>query len=148
MRTVNRIIAALLLVAVVPLWMISARFPATATTFPRFVLVVIAILAALILVKNFVPSRKRQVEGEGKQDLRCVARPLAAFTAGLAGVYLMSHFGFFPAMGVFAVLLFPALKVAKWQTYIMTLVALLIVTYIVFTILLGVPLTAGFAGQG
>ncbi len=148
MKSVNRIIAVSLLVAVVPLWVISARFPATAITFPRFVLVVIAILAALVLVKNLVPSRKRQVEGEGRQDLRCVARPLGAFTAGLAGVYLMSHFGFFPAMGVFAVLLFPVLKITSWQTYIMTVVALLIVTYIVFAILLGVPLTAGFAGQG
>jgi tripartite tricarboxylate transporter TctB family protein len=148
MKLVNIVIALLLLVAVVPLWVISARFPDTAIAFPRFVLVVIAILAASILVENLFPGRKRRVEGEGRQDLRCVARPLGAFTAGVAGVYLMSHFGFFPAMGAFAFLLFPVLKVISWRTYIMTVVALLIFTYIVFAILLGVPLTAGFGGQG
>ena len=148
MKSVNRVIAVLLLVAVVPLWVISARFPDTAIAFPRFVLVVIAVLAALILANNLIPGRKHRVEGEGRQDPGSVARPLGAFTAGAAGVYLMSRFGFFPAMVAFAAILVPVLSITNWRTYVMTVVALLIFTYIVFAILLGVPLTAGFGGQG
>ena len=148
MKLVNTIIAILLLLAVPLLWVVSARFPDTAIAFPRFVLVVIAILAALILIRSVIFRRKRDVEGEGKRELRSVVRPLGALAAAVAGVYLMSRFGFFPAMGAFALLLFPALNVTSRRTYFTTVVALLIFTYIVFTMLLGVPLTSGFGGQG
>ncbi len=148
MKLVNRLIAILLLLATIPLWIISARFPDTAIAFPRLFLALIAILAAIILVKNLFPGHKAKLEGEGKHEPGALGRPLAAFAAGCGGVYLMARFGFFPAMAVFAAVLVPVLSVARRRIYVVTLVALLIFTYIVFTLLLGVPLTAGFGGAG
>ena len=148
MKQVNQLIAILLLLAVAPLWIISARFPDTAIAFPRLFLALIAILAAVILVKNLIPGRRAKLEGEGKHDPRALGRPLAAFAAGCGSVYLMSRFGFFPAMLAFAAVLVPALGVARRRIYVVTLAALLVFTYIIFTLLLGVPLTAGSAGPG
>lgn len=148
MKLVNRLVAIFLLLAVIPLWIVSARFPDTAIAFPRLFLALIAILAAVILVKNLIPGRRAKLEGEGKRELGALARPLAAFAAGCGGVYLMSRFGFFPGMLAFAAVLIPALGVARRRIYVVTLAALLIFTYIVFTLLLGVPLTAGSGGPG
>jgi len=143
MPWINRMIAVSLMVGVIPLWRMADRFPEMGSVFPRVALVAVITLAAAMLAHSFMPGRARRVETEGTHDPRGIVRPLIGFAAGLGGVYLMRHLGFFPAMIAFVAVLFPVLGVENRRTYLMAIVAVLIGVYLVFVLLLGVPLTAG-----
>lgn len=143
MPWINRILALSLMAGVIPLWRMADRFPGMGAVFPRVTLAAVATLAAAMLARSVMSARVRRVETEGTRGPRGIVRPLVGFAVGLGGVYLMRHFGFFPAMIAFAAVLFPVLRVENRRIYLMAIVAVLIGIYLVFVLLLGVPLTAG-----
>lgn len=147
MPWVNRIIALSLLAGVIPLWMLAGPFPGTGATFPRVILAAVAMLAATLLLRSFIPAYAHRVETEGTRDPRGMLRPLAGFAAALGAVYLTGDLGFFPAITIFAAVLFPVLRVENRRVYLVAIVGLLIFVYLVFVLLLGVPLTAGRLAQ-
>jgi hypothetical protein len=69
-------------------------------------------------------------------------RPLAAFAATAAALVGASYIGFFPAMAVLLVLLWPILQVQNWEKYSIACILLLGFVYVVFVMILGVPLTS------
>lgn len=147
MPWVNRIIALSLLAGVIPLWTLADRFPGAGATFPRAILATVITLAATLLIRSVIPADAHRVETEGTRDPRGMLRPLAGFAAALGAVSLTGDLGFFPAMTIFAAVLFPVLRVENRRVYVVAIVALLIFVYLVFVLLLGVPLTAGRLAQ-
>jgi hypothetical protein len=143
MPWINRIIALSLMGGVIPLWRTADRFPGMGAAFPRVALTAVAALAAAVLARSFLPARVRLMETEGTRNPRGIVRPVVGFAAGLGGVYLMRYLGFFPAMIVFAAVLLPVLRAENRRIYLTTIVVVLIGIYLVFVLLLGVPLTAG-----
>lgn len=143
MPWINRIVALSLMAGVIPLWWMADRFPGMGGVFPRVTLAAVAALAIALLARSVLPLRAGRVEPEGTRDARGIVRPLLGFAAGLGAVYLMRYLGFFPAVIAFAAVLFPVLRVENRRTYLMAIVAVLIGIYLVFVLLLGVPLTAG-----
>jgi hypothetical protein len=141
MNWVNRIVPILIIVAVFPLWRISERFPESAATFPRVILVVIACLAVIMVTRTFIPAIAIMREGEGGRSLSVTVRPVAVFFIATATVLAMRLIGFIPAMMAMAVVLAFVLQVEKRRFYALAFAILLVFIYIVFGWALGVPLT-------
>ena len=141
MLWVNRITGAVLIALTIPFWRMSGDYPEMARLFPRFMLVVIACLAAAMIVRSFIPVVAPVGEGEGDRAPRATARPLAVFAVLLAAVATSDYLGFFAAMIVMAVLLVPLLGIRRWQPYALACVILMLFVYVLFVLFLNVPLT-------
>ena len=142
MRWINRIVGAALIAAAYRLWQMADAFPEAARLFPRFVIALVAILSAVMLVRSFVPAVAPVAEGEGTRSAAALPRPVAAFLATTAALAAAAFVGFFPAMALLLLLLWPILQVQNWQQYLLASVLLLGFVYVVFVMLLGVPLTS------
>ena len=138
---INRIVPALLIIAVFPLWRISERFPESAADFPRVILAAIACLALVLLSRTFVPAIAAMREGEGGRSLSDIARPVAVFLVAVAAVVAMRLIGFIPAMVAMAVVLMFVLQVENRRFYALVFAVLLVFIYLVFGWALSVPLT-------
>lgn len=144
MTWVNRILSITLLAAVVPLWRKAGEFPGTATTFPHVTLAVIALLAVVLLVNSFNRRHSESIErGEGERHPFAMLRPLAVFAVSAIGVYITRYIGFFAAMFAVSAVLYPLLSVTRPKVYVTAVLLLLAAVYVVFVVMLGVPLTGG-----
>lgn len=141
MPRIDGVVAVLLIAGSVGLWNAAERFPGTAGIFPRVILAALGVLAAVLLIQTLIRSSRGDSNHEGASGSRAMLRPLAAFALAVGAVFLMRASGFFLAMIAFSGALFPLLGVEKRRLYLLTLVILLTFVYVVFTLLLGVPLT-------
>lgn len=141
MLWVNRIVGVALIAVTVPLWQVAHEYGEAARIFPRFVLGVIAVLAAIMVVRSFIPAVAPVGDGEGERSLRALVRPLVAFALMAAAGVAMPHVGFFPAMITMAVALYPLLQLGNWKAYVLVCVLLFAFIYGLFVAVLGVPLT-------
>lgn len=141
MLWVNRIVGGVLIALAFPLWQVSSEYPEMARLFPDFMLAVIALLAAAMIVRSFIPAVAPVGEGEGERSAKSVTRPLAVFALLLAAVIASTQIGFFPAMIVLVAALVPALGVRRWRPYAYGCVALMLFVYGLFVLFLKVPLT-------
>lgn len=140
MVNVNRFVALALLLAAVPLWQATSKFPGPASEFPRVVLSAIAVLAVVLLVRSFLSAKIARNGGEGSLDPRALLRPFAAFATALVAVSLMPVVGFFPVMAAMSAILFLVLDASNRRFYTIAILVLLIMIYIVFVVALNVPL--------
>ncbi|HSG94889.1 MAG TPA: tripartite tricarboxylate transporter TctB family protein [Afifellaceae bacterium] len=138
---INRIVPVLMIFAVFPLWRISDRFPESAATFPRVILVAIACLAVILLSRTFIPAIAAVAEGEGGRSLSVIVRPVAVALIAIATVGAMRLTGFIPAMMAMAAVLMFVLQVEKRKFYVIAFALLLVFIFVVFGWALGVPLT-------
>lgn len=141
MNWINRIVPVLMIFAIIPLWRISDRFPESAATFPRVILVAIAFLAVIMVSRTFIPAIATMREGEGGKSPSVIVRPVAVFFIATATVLAMRLIGFIPAMVAMAAVLAFVLQVEKRKFYALAFAILLVFVYIVFGWALGVPLT-------
>ncbi|WP_340109383.1 tripartite tricarboxylate transporter TctB family protein [Pikeienuella sp. HZG-20] len=141
MTWVNRTISLALLGVCAILWPIAGRFPESAAKFPQVVLAAVAILAALIFMRTLFPSIELRDEAEGDPRPQALIVPLLAAAATGLTIYAMRFAGFFPAMVGLAVALYFILGVRRGKVYFACYLGALIFVYVVFEILLGVPLT-------
>ena len=141
MPWINRIIAVLLIAATIPLWQQAGAFPGTATTFPRVILGALLVLAVLLLARSFVPAQVQRGEIAGRAGAGALLRPVAVFAATLGAIFLTQHIGFFPAMLVLAAAIYGLLGVHRPGLYALAIALLLSLVYLVFVVLLDVPLT-------
>jgi hypothetical protein len=148
MPWINRVIALTLIALAVPLWRMAGDFPGSAAAFPRAVLAALASLAAVMLARSFIPAYARRAEGAGFRGAAALPRPLAAFAAASAAVLLMPAIGFFPAALALAAAFYLLLGVRSLRTYAATVAVLLAFVYVVFVLLLGVPLGVGQMAAG
>ncbi len=140
MDWINRIVAVILISACIVLWPETARFPGSAGEFPRLILILIGILATLLLVRSFMPLRVSTSTREGSRDPVNMIRPTAIFLLTAAIVYAMRFTGFFPGVLVLGVVYFFVLRPEKPIAYGATFLGLMVFTYLIFDMLLNVPL--------
>lgn len=139
---VNRILALSLLGACLVLWPQTARFPGSGAEFPRLVLVVIAVLSVLMFIRSLVPAIATVGGGEGSKVPGKMIRPFGVFAATAVAVFLARYVGFFPAMGVLGIALLVILGVRRPASYVLAYAGLLVFIYLLFQLLLGVPLNS------
>lgn len=140
MPKTDAVLAVLLLAGSVGLWTGAERFPETAAIFPRVTLVALAALGAVLLVQSLFSPSHSGSGLEGAHEGGAIRRPLAVFALAAGAVLLMPVLGFFPVIAMFTGLLLPVLSVEKRRLYVITIVVLLLCVYLVFTLLLDVPL--------
>lgn len=142
MSWVDRILAVCLIGACWGLWPQTSKFPGSAAEFPRLMLIVTAVLATLMLVRSIVPSLASASGGEGSNEISKTVRPLAVFAATAATVYAVRHIGFFPAVAALGLALWSILGVRTTKTYVAAYIGLMALVYLLFQLLLNVPLNS------
>jgi hypothetical protein len=135
----DRIIGGLILVTVVPLWTQAGRFPELAGAFPRAILAVIAALAILLIVRSFVGPGLPT--GDGRKQAKALVTPILVAVISVLSVIGMTVFGFFPAMIGLGGALFFVLAGERRLLYISAIIITVLFIYLVFAVLLGVPLS-------
>ena len=141
MRWANRIVAAGLIAAIVPLWQMAGRFPGTGAIFPRVALVALGILAFVLMASTFWPAPAPARDGEGVKGLAAMGKPLAVFVTTAIAVAVMTYVGFFPAMALMAVIVFWILGGHRPLFYSAAVIILFALIYLVFVRTLNGPLT-------
>lgn len=136
----NRVAALILLGFVAYVWPMTERFPGTASAFPRVVLATIGVLAALMLLRTLFARIELTTDGEGSREPRALVMPLLAITATAGAVWLMRYVAFFPAAGLLGLVLLVVLQVRNWVPYVASYAGMLLFVYVVFHLILGVPL--------
>lgn len=141
MPWVNSFIAIGLLGACVWLWPYAQNFPGAASEFPQLTLVIIGILSALLIVRAVLPVSRLASFIDGPPRLADMVRPLTVFAALALALYAMRHVGFYPALAGFGLVLMPILGVRKPVIFILTYAGLLLFVFVLFQLVLNVPLT-------
>ncbi|MDC7784430.1 tripartite tricarboxylate transporter TctB family protein [Rhodoplanes sp. TEM] len=141
MLWVNRIVGVALILVCAALWQISADYPEMARLFPRVIFAIIVFFSALMVGRTFLPAAAAGGSGEGGTSASVMVRPVLAFVATSLALAVSTYVGFFLAMVVLAAALVPILGVRQRGWYAFATVVLLVVVYVVFVIVLNVPLT-------
>jgi hypothetical protein len=139
---VNRIAGAILIALTIPFWRLSGEYPEMARLFPRVMLLVIAFLAAIMIVRSFIPAVAPVGEGEGVHSAAALTRPLVTFGLLLAVIVVGELVDLFAAMILLAVLLVPVLGIRQWRSYAIASLILMVFVYVLFVFFLKVPLTS------
>jgi hypothetical protein len=141
MTWVDRGISLALLAACALLWPLAGRFPGSAAAFPQVVLAAVAVLAGLMLLRTLFPALAIRHEGEGSPRPQALTLPLIVAAALGLAIFSMRLVGFFPAMAGLVVVLHLVLGVRQRGVFFAACLAALVFVYLVFELLLGVPLT-------
>ncbi|MEC5325280.1 tripartite tricarboxylate transporter TctB family protein [Aurantimonas sp. A3-2-R12] len=138
MAWADRIIGSLIILACIPFWFLADRFPELAGNFPKTVVVTIAGLSALMVGRSFVGP---EIDvGTGRLEARAFALPLLVAIASVLAVLAMAFVGYFPAMIALCIGLFFPLAGNRRLLYAVAVISSLAFIYVVFVLLLGVPL--------
>lgn len=140
MNWTNRIIALGLVATAATLLPYTDKFPGAAADFPRLVLWVIIALAALMMARTFLAKLAPVTTAEGEQSLSRMIRPLCAFAATVVAVLIMRFIGFYPAVALLGFALMGILGAERPLVFGITMLGLLVFVYVLFQLLLGVPL--------
>jgi hypothetical protein len=139
---VDRIIGAALIAAAFPLWQLAGDFPDAARLFPRLTIGATAVLAAVMVLRSFVRAIAPVAEGEGARYLAALVRPVSFFALIAMGIAAAGFIGFFPAMAALCALSYLLLQVNNTKLYVAACCSLLIFVYLLFVLVLDVPLTS------
>lgn len=124
---------------VVPLWMAAGRFPELSGAFPRTILVTIAALAILLIVRSLVGPDLPN--GDGRRQVKALVTPILVAVASIIAVIGMRFFGYFPAMVGLGIALYFILAGQRRLLYISAIAITMLFIFVVFAVLLGVPLS-------
>jgi hypothetical protein len=140
MPWINRGIAIALLLGCLALWPATASFPGSAAAFPRLILILIAVLCGLMMLRSFFPRLASAATGEGKRSLAALGLPTLTLAVVTVAVTLVQFAGFFLTFAGFGVVLMFVLSVERRATYLASYAGLLVFVYLVFVLLLDVPI--------
>jgi hypothetical protein len=140
MNWIIRIIALCIIGAALALLPYTEKFPGSAADFPQLVLVVIVVLCVLMFARSLVPSPVLTNAGDGDGDFSRIVRPVSAFAATAVAVFAMRYIGFYPAVAGLGVLLIGILGAKKPAMFTGAYAVLLVFVFLVFQLLLKVPL--------
>ena len=122
----------------------NMRLPADAQIYPRFIIIVLAVLTTLYLIKNIVLAKKEGVTS-GFGEIFKGFLPRQFFTVlGFALCYLLLLFliGFYPASVIFMIAVLWRLKI-KPLTIGITTAAIMALVFVTFNLVLKVQLLRG-----
>lgn len=118
----------------------TKKFPGSAADFPQLLLVVIIALSVLMFLRSLVPSMISSNLGEGDRDFTRIVHPVSTFAATAAAVFAMRYIGFYPAIAGLGVILIGILGAKKPAMFIGAYAGLMVFVFLVFQLLLNVPL--------
>lgn len=140
--TAEQIIGILILLLGVWLFLIAGRFPGGADIFPKFVLVCMMLLAAVLFSSSFF-GKRAEAEQRLRDTIRPFAKPLIIFLLCVVYSSLVAIIGYFIATGLFAVGMMFYLGVRRPSLIICSILALLTLVYLLFIVTLDVPIPRG-----
>ena len=126
------------MLASVPLWLAADRFPQLAGAFPKAIVGAIVVLAVLLLGRTLVGPRLQG--GDGSSEARAMSVPLLVAATSILAVIGMRFVGYFPSMIALGIALFFPLAGERRALYLVAVASALVFVFVVFVILLGVPL--------
>lgn len=153
-RKLDRMIAFFLMMLCVFLFVVSKGYPNGAGNYPRFLLLVIFLLAAVLMIGAF---RKKTREAKPNETQPNPQPEKAAYTAGLTAtltpyltfgmivlyVIFIGIFGFFTSSFLFAGSLMFFMGVRNWKIYIYSLAGIGLFIYLLFVLQFDVQLPRG-----
>lgn len=134
----DRIIGGFVILAGIPLWLAADGFPELAGEFPKTIVLTIAGLSALMVGRTFI--RPGTARGEGRLEARALALPSIVAVASVLAVLAMALVGYFPAMIALCLGLFFVLAGNRRLLFAVAMISSLAFIYVVFVLVLGVPL--------
>lgn len=137
---VNRVTAISIFGLCALLWPMTARFPATAADFPRILLILLAVLSTVMLVRSLLPTLENVTEGRGSPQASAMLRPALTLAVTVAAVWLMRYVAFFPAIAALGVGLSFILGAQRRMMFGLSFLGLMLFVFLVFQLLLNVPL--------
>lgn len=140
MAWADRLVGLLLIASCIPLWRMADRFPQMGGTFPKTVLAAIVALAVILIARSFVA--RSLPGGEGRNDARVWGMAALVGAASIGSGLAMDVAGYFPAMLALSGALFFVLAGQRRLLYLGAVTSTLGAIFIVFVMLLGVPLTS------
>lgn len=140
-RWIDGGIAGMLLAAGAYLYLRAREFPMGSDRFPKFILAVIAVLAAILLVGALRGRSRKQARSTG--SVRDILRPYALFLGIVGYVVSMLLVGFFPATAGWGLILMPVLEARRKIVYLSILTGIILFIYVLFAYFLKVPLPQG-----
>jgi hypothetical protein len=142
-RWIDRGVAVFLIGISLWFYALSHEFPMGGDLFPKFTLVTIILLAALLFGQTVLGKAKPPAKTSPARGGRDTARPYLLFGLSLLYALGMYLIGYLPASLVTAVLLVPVLGVEKKVLYSCVLGSVILFIYLLFNRFLMVQLPAG-----
>lgn len=144
-RWIDRCVAVFIIGVCIGLYFLTLDFPLGADLFPKFTLVTIMVLAALMFGQTFFSKGSRPFKGEAGAGIPGMdaARPYLVF--GLSLLYAVEIYliGYLAASLVTALLLLPTLGVKKKLLYSLVTGGVIVFIYLLFNRFLMVQLPIG-----
>lgn len=138
MAWADRIIGVVIVAVCLPLWHQADKFPSGGGAFPKAVIAAVALFAVILIIRSFFAGAKSR--GEGINDSKTWVMASLLTIATTASVIAMGVVGYFPAMIALAGVLFFLLGGKTRLLYLSSVACTLISIFIVFVLLLHVPL--------
>jgi putative tricarboxylic transport membrane protein len=121
----------------------TMRVPQTAF-FPRTLAVLLGIMALILLARTLAgkeaPSGGEKIETQGWIRIAVTLMTLAGFALAL------ERLGFLLTTFLLMISLLRAIEAQKWRKVVVVALATALISYAIFSLLLGVPLPAGLLG--
>jgi hypothetical protein len=142
-RWIDRGVAVFLIGISLWFYTLSHEFPMGGDLFPKFTLVTIILLAALLFGQTVLGKAKPSAKAPPAREGRDTARPYLLFGLSLLYALGMYLIGYLSASLVTAVLLVPVLGVEKKVLYSCVIGGVILFIYLLFNRFLMVQLPAG-----
>jgi len=142
-RWLDRSIAGMLIVLGVYLYREALDFPMGADLFPKFMLITIIGLAALMLINSFRIPKQPETPPAEAPGIRDIFRPYMLFLCIVAYIIMILLTGFFPSTIGMGIVLMPVLEVTRKKFYLGILTGATLFIFVLFVHFLNVPLPKG-----
>jgi len=142
-RWIDAGIAGTLIIGGIYLYVRAREFPMGADRFPKVMLVVIMVLAAMMLVRSLRGFKGARLAGKQPVGFRDALRPYGLFVGIVGYVGSMLLIGFFPATAGWGLLFMPLLEATRKKIYLGILTGTIVFIFFLFSYFLKVPLPTG-----
>ena len=127
----------------------AMRFPDKAAQFPKFVLGVFFLLAAILFVSGAIKTAKKNSKGDVRVDWRnTVGKAHIVYALIVAYIILIVVVGFFPATIIFCPAIMFYFGIRKARMLVIATLAQALFVYLLFTLQLNVPFPSGIIFGG
>lgn len=124
-------------------YILALPMPGNASVFPKIASSVLALLGVLLVITSAVKMKKDIPIHEEPLVLRSMIKPLIYVAMILIYVLAIKHVGFYLSTTIILALYMFVMGIRKPSTLIITVVVVMVLIYLVFTVMLKVRLPKG-----